>query len=182
MISTGKPEVVVPDILGDPRSQARAELEELGLEVRMREEESDEERDIVVNSDPRPATTVSVGTVITLFYSDGPEEVPNVIGMEEGRATRTLERAGFDVSVTYDTETRAERGTVLEQSPEPLSEEPSGTTVVITVSDYEEPEEEPAPTPTEEPDETPPAPTETPSDTEPPLPDDDQGGGGQSGN
>jgi beta-lactam-binding protein with PASTA domain/predicted Ser/Thr protein kinase len=170
VLSTGKPEVVVPDVLGDDRNEARNELQDLGLRVRLVEDqESDEEEGTVINSDPRPATSVSVGSLVTLFYSDGPEEVPSVLGMSQQRATTVLERAGFDVSVTFDPETRAEKGTVLEQSPEAFSEQPAGTTVVITVSSYEEPEPEPEPTPSETVTETP-TPTESPTITDPSVP------------
>ena len=159
LVSTGKPEVVVPDVLGADRADARQEVEDAGLRVRLRERESDEEADVVIDSDPRPATNVSTGTIVTLFYSDGPEEVPSVIGMMEERATRTLERAGFNVSVNFDPDTRAQKGTVLAQSPDAFTEQPSGATVVITVSSYEEPEPEPSPTETEEPED----PSESPS-------------------
>jgi serine/threonine-protein kinase len=178
LVSTGNPEVVVPDVLGASRAQARQELEDLGLRVRTEEEASDEEAGIVIDTDPRPATNVSVGSVVTLFYSDGPEEVPSVLGLSRQEATRELRRAGFEVSVSLDPETRAEKGTVLEQSPEAFTEQPAGTTVVITVSSYEEPEPEPEPepTPTETPDEEPtdeptePEPTEEPTPTVTPTP------------
>ncbi len=145
LVSTGKPEVVMPDVLGDDKDSAKEELEALDLRVRLVERESDEDAGVVIDSDPRPATNVSVGTRVTLFYSDGPEEVPSVVGMQQDRATNVLEKAGFNVNVVLDPDTRAEKGTVLEQSPEAFSEQPDGTTVTITVSDYEEP------TPTEEP-------------------------------
>ena len=84
------------------------------------------------------------------YWSDGPEEVPSVVGMTGGRGPRrVLERAGFDVDVVYDSETVAEKGQVLQQSPEAYTEQPQGTVVVITVSSYEEPSESPSPTPTE---------------------------------
>jgi len=167
LISTGNPEVVVPDVLGKGKIEARQQLEDLGLRVRLVEQDSDDEKDIVIDSDPRPATSVSTGRLVTLFYSDGPEEVPSVLGMTQRRATSVLEEAGFNVSVTYDPETRAQKGTVLEQSPEAFSEQPDGSTVVITVSSYEEPEPTPTvvPTPTETV-----SPTPGPTDTLTPTP------------
>jgi serine/threonine-protein kinase len=178
VLSSGKPEVVVPYVVGEDRATARDELVDHGLRVRERERDSDEPAGVVVATDPPPATEVSVGTRVTLFYSDGPEEVPSVVGKTESQARTILRDAGFDVSVSYDPETPAQAGTVLEQSPEAFTEAPSGTTVVITVSSYEEPEptptetvtEEPTPTPTPtpttstpSPSTTPPTPTETPS-------------------
>ncbi len=177
LISAGKPEVVVPDVLGEGREDARAELEDAQLRVKMVRRDSDEEAGTVIDTDPRPATSVAIDTLVTVFYSDGPEEVPNVVGMQQGRARQILEKAGFTVDVELDTETPAERGIVLEQSPEPGSTQDEGSTVTITVSDYEEPE--PTPSPTPEPTPTPepsPTPTVLPEPTETAAEDAESGG------
>ncbi len=169
-LSTGKPDVVVPDVLGQDKVTARQTLEDQGLKVRLVKEESDEAAGIVINSDPRPATQVSAGTLVKLYYSDGPETVPSVVGMDQSQATQVLKRHGFNVSVSYDSQTPAERGTVLEQSPQAYSEQPAGTTVLITVSSYEEqptPTQEPTPTPTQT--TTPePTPSQSPTQSESP--------------
>jgi eukaryotic-like serine/threonine-protein kinase len=168
LISSGAPEVVVPDVLGWDKQDARAELEGRQLRVRLVRRNSDEPVDTVINTDPRPAATVAVDTVVTVFWSDGPEEVPSVVGMQEGPARQAIEDAGFTVNVVYDNQTRAERGIVLSQSPEAGSTQTEGTTVTITVSAYEEQEQEPEPTPTPTPTPEPtpepePSPTESPS-------------------
>jgi eukaryotic-like serine/threonine-protein kinase len=167
LISSGAPEVVVPDVLGWDKQDARAELEGRQLRVRLVRRNSDEPVDTVINTDPRPAATVAVDTVVTVFWSDGPEEVPSVVGMQERQARQAIEDAGFTVNVVYDDETRAERGIVLSQSPEAGSTQPEGTTITITVSNYEEPAEPtPTPTPTPTPEPTPePEPTPTDSPT-----------------
>ena len=166
LISSGAPEVVVPDVLGWDKQDARAELEGRQLRVRLVRRNSDEAVDTVINTDPRPAATVAVDTVVTVFWSDGPEEVPSVVGMQEGPARQAIEGAGFTVNVVYDNQTRAQRGIVLSQSPEAGSTQTEGTTVTITVSAFEEPEPEPTPTPTPTPEPTPepePSPTESPT-------------------
>jgi eukaryotic-like serine/threonine-protein kinase len=166
LISSGAPEVVVPDVLGWDKQDARAELEGRQLRVRLVRRNSDEPVDTVINTDPRPAATVAVDTVVTVFWSDGPEEVPSVVGMQEGPARQAIEGAGFTVNVVYDNQTRAQRGIVLSQSPEAGSTQTEGTTVTITVSAYEEQEPEPTPTPTPTPEPTPepePSPTESPT-------------------
>ena len=125
--------------------------------------QSDEPRDTVVDSDPRPATSVSKGSLVTVFYAAGPKEVPSVVGLKEGAARAKLEKAGFKVDTETDTSTESQKGTVLKQSPAAFTTAPQGTTVVITVSAYEPPPSE-TPTPTPTPSETPSSsPTETPS-------------------
>jgi eukaryotic-like serine/threonine-protein kinase len=166
LISSGAPEVVVPDVLGWDKQDARAELEGRQLRVRLVRRDSDEPVDTVINTDPRPAATVAVDTVVTVFWSDGPEEVPSVVGLQESEARQAIEDAGFTVNVVYDDETRAERGIVLSQSPEAGSTQSEGTTITITVSNYEEPEPTPTPTPTPTPEPTPepePSPTDSPT-------------------
>jgi beta-lactam-binding protein with PASTA domain/predicted Ser/Thr protein kinase len=177
IVSDGKPEVVVPDVRDLDKDEARAELEERQLRVKLVRRDSDEEADTVIETDPRAATTVAIDSLVRVYFSDGPEEVPSVVGMQEERARNRIERRGFSVSVEYDTETRAEPGIVLQQSPEAGSTLSEGAAVTITVSDYEEPEPSPSPTPTpsEEPS---PTPSEEPTPTESPAlglgPDDDE--------
>jgi serine/threonine-protein kinase len=118
----------------------------------------------VIGTRPNQAESVSKGTLVTVFYSAGPHKVPNVVGMTRKHAISTLKAAGFSYSVTHDSQTPSQTGTVLAQSPQAYSRQPQGTTVVITVSSYEEPTPTPTPTPTETPTETPtPTPTETSS-------------------
>jgi eukaryotic-like serine/threonine-protein kinase len=158
-VSTGSPDVVVPYVIGKQKDEARRILEDAGLDVKLVKEKSDEPRDVVIRTDPEPAQDASKGSVVTVYYSAGPLEVPSVVGMQQERATRVLERAGFVVDVTYDSATVSEKGQVLKQSPEAYTEQPQGTRVVITVSSYEEPSPTPTPTPTPTPS---PSPTETP--------------------
>lgn len=158
-VSTGSPDVVVPYVIGKQKDEARRILEDAGLDVKLVKEKSDEPRDVVIRTDPEPAQDASKGSVVTVYYSAGPQEVPSVVGMQQERATRVLERAGFVVDVTYDSATVSEKGQVLKQSPEAYTEQPQGTRVVITVSSYEEPSPTPTPTPTPTPS---PSPTETP--------------------
>ncbi|MGZ8738013.1 MAG: Stk1 family PASTA domain-containing Ser/Thr kinase [Nocardioides sp.] len=168
-VSTGSRDVVVPYVIGKNKDEARQILKDVGLEVKLVKEKSDEPRDTVVRTDPEPAAEATKGSVVTVYYSAGPQEVPSVVGMQEDEARRVLEKAGFTVDVTYDSETVAEKGQVLRQSPEAYTEQPQGTRVLITVSSYEEPSEAPSETT------APPSPSPSPSPSEsteaPPLDD-----------
>ena len=176
VISAGSEMVTVPDVLGQSERDATAQLTELGLDVDAVEQDSDESQGIVVDTNPRPATSVEAGSTVTIYVSTGPAEVPNVVGMSEDEAVAELEDAGFEVDVSYDADTPSERGTVLSQNPGGLSTAPRGSTVSIRVSDYKEPE--PTPTPSESATPTPtPTPTVTP--TESATPSEGAGGGGQ---
>jgi beta-lactam-binding protein with PASTA domain/predicted Ser/Thr protein kinase len=173
VISAGSEMVTVPDVLGQSERDATAQLTDAGLDVDAVEQDSDEPQGTVVDSNPRPATSVEAGSTVTIYVSTGPGQVPNVVGMTEDEAVAALEDAGFEADVQYDVDTPSERGTVLSQSPSGLTEAPRGSTVSITVSDYKEPE--PSPTPSET---ATPTPTETATPTVTPSPTEDGGGQG----
>ena len=166
VISTGKPLTEVPFVIGDPRAEARAEIEAADLEVIMRETESDEPAGQVVDTDPAPGASVPIGSTVTVYFSDGPETVPDVVGLKRQRAEQLLRDAGFQVDVVESTDTDAPRGTVIRQSPAGGQPAPEGSTVTIVVSAFEEPTESPTETetesPTESPTTTPPTDFETP--------------------
>ena len=84
--------------------------------------------------DPSPGSKVADGSTVTLFFSDGPESVPDVVGKTEDQARKLIQDAGFEVSVVHDSTTEAKKGTVLDQSPKAGSKEDQGRTVTIVVS------------------------------------------------
>ncbi|GAA1905771.1 Stk1 family PASTA domain-containing Ser/Thr kinase [Nocardioides lentus] len=166
VVSNGPPEVEVPDVVGDDRADARRELREAGLRVRVETVASDEDADEVLSTDPGAGARVQEQQVVTLTVSEGPVAVPTVIGLDEASATAAIEQAGFTVRITPDPGSAEQpTGTVVDQSPDGDTTQPQGTEIVLFVSTFE-------PTPTEEP-----SPTDTPSE-----PDDSTGPGNGNGN
>jgi len=169
VVSSGKPLVEVPFVVGRPRAAAAAALREANLEVTMQESESDEPPGQVLSTDPPEGDTVPEGTLVTVFYSDGPEQVPGVVGLQRREAEQVIRDAGFEPFVTETTDTTEPRGTVIDQRPESGSQAPEGSTVTIVVSAFEEPSESPSPSPTETTPTTPPPDDETVPPTESPA-------------
>jgi eukaryotic-like serine/threonine-protein kinase len=164
-VSTGKPDVIVPYVVGQDKDTARQELVDRGLRVKLVKQQSDEDRGLVTGTDPNPAQSVSKGSLVTVFWSAGPRQVPLVVGMTEAKARATLTARGFNVQVAHDSETVATKGEVLKQNPDAGSAQKQGSTVVITVSTYVPPTQTPS---TSAPPQTPePSPTETQSATPP---------------
>ena len=159
VISSGKPLVEVPFVTGRPRSAAAATLREANLEVTMQERDSDEPAGRVLSTDPPGGNTVPEGTLVTVFYSDGPEQVPGVVGLQRREAEQVIRDAGFQPDVVEDPNSREPRGTVIRQSPAGGQDAPEGSTVTIVVSAFEEEPSE-SPSPTEPPPETTPPPDE----------------------
>jgi serine/threonine-protein kinase len=169
VLSLGKPEVEVPYVVGTLRKDARAAMLEQNLKVRFEEQDSDEPVNQVLSTDPPAGTPLAEGTTVTIVFSDGPEEVPDVRGLKQAQAERTIREAGFVPDVRVDAASVEPKGTVVDQIPVGGTAD-QNSTVTIFVSAYEEP---PAPTetptvpPTETPTETPTLPTESPT-TPPP--------------
>ncbi|KQT90878.1 protein kinase [Marmoricola sp. Leaf446] len=164
-VSLGPPQITLPDVVGDDKNEAADALRAEGVRVVLSERGSDEPADRVVEMQPPAGTDVAQDSRVTLFWSDGPEQVPEVVGLSEADARRRIEAAGFEVSVVTDSTTEAERGTVLQQAPPAGQNASAGSTVTIVVSAFERPTPTPTPTPTESP-----SPTEEPSPTEAPVP------------
>ena len=82
---TGKPQVPLPDVVGQNKDDAADQLRSEGLRVVLTERDADDPKDQVVEMQPPGGTQVADGSKVTLFWSDGPEEVPDVVGQDRGR-------------------------------------------------------------------------------------------------
>jgi serine/threonine-protein kinase len=138
-VSTGKPDQAIPDVIGDNKDSAADQLRAVGLRVRFKAADSDENKDDVIAVSPDVGTMVAANSVVTLTYSNGPKEVPNVVGKTEKQATSILEAAGFKVDSLPDNASTEPKGTVTQQSPRPGTPQNSGSTITILVSSYEPP-------------------------------------------
>lgn len=161
VVSTGKPMVQVPFVVGLSKDEARNQLRNAKLEVRFETEESDLPKGEVIRTQPAGGETVQQGNTVTVIVSDGEEKVPNVIGLQQAEAEDRIRAAKFDPQVREDNTSTEPAGTVTDQFPVDgtLAE---GSTVIIFVSVYVEPPPSPTDTPTG-------TPTSTPTDPIPPA-------------
>ena len=152
VVSSGKPDVQIPDVIGDNKDSAKDQLTALGLRVKFKAEDSDENKDDVIAVSPDVGAMVAANSVVTVTFSKGPKDVPDVVGKTEEQAIQILEDAGFKVSSLPDSASTDPKGTVTQQSPQAGTPQNAGSTITILVSTYEAP---PPITPTETPTETP---------------------------
>jgi eukaryotic-like serine/threonine-protein kinase len=147
VVSSGPKEVAVPDVKGQDQKDAVDRLREEGLSVVVRERESGEPVDTVVDQTPAAGQLVGEGSTVTLYVSNGRlKEVPDVVGLDQGEAESDLRSAGFRASVrTTPTDQPDEDGRVLSQTPAAGKDRRSGATVVITVGTFTAPDATPAP-------------------------------------
>ncbi len=160
-VSTGPEPVEVPSVVGLQRNAAAQSLRERGLKVRFEEQDSDETKGKVLAQDREAGEVVDPGTVVTIVISNGPQEVPFVVGMDKASAIRAIEGAGFKVYIVESDDTTRPEGEVIDQSTEEGQTKNQGDEIRITVSTYVEPEETESPTESDSPTES-----ESPTDDE----------------
>jgi eukaryotic-like serine/threonine-protein kinase len=159
VLSSGKPDVTIPQVVGMSFKDAKAMLEGDGLKVTRNDVEDDQPKGQVLSTNPTTGTTVASGTTVRLDVSQGPKAVPKVVGMTQDEAEQAIRAAGFKPDTADDDTSTAPAGTVTKQSPPDGTTLAQGMPVVIWVSTYSPPpppaSSEPAcPTPTTLPDGT----------------------------
>ncbi|MFE7934043.1 Stk1 family PASTA domain-containing Ser/Thr kinase [Streptomyces sp. NPDC057456] len=135
VVSKGSP-VDIPDVTGDALDDAKAELEEAGLKVKVATGQVNSEFDkgLVATQTPEEGSEAAEGDTVTLTVSKGPEmvEVPDVVGASVDDAKSLLKQSGFEVE-----EDRGLLGifgdTVKSQSVDAGDTAPKGSTITITI-------------------------------------------------
>jgi len=95
-VSSGPPQVTVPDVTGSTRSDAEAALTAAGLTVRTvtPEESSTEPAGNVIRTTPAAGESVASGSAVELAVSSGPPRVtvPNLIGKSQSDAEAAIDQ------------------------------------------------------------------------------------------
>jgi eukaryotic-like serine/threonine-protein kinase len=129
-------QVTVPNVVGKPVDQAKAELEALEFEVTTSSENSELPANQVISQDPPATTEADKGSRVRLTFSAGPEpvEVPDVVGQSQTDASRTLTEAGFLVNAVPVEDNEVDEGLVVSQDPPAGQQIAKGSQVTINVS------------------------------------------------
>jgi serine/threonine-protein kinase len=139
-ISQGAKQIAIPDVVGQSYASARSTLLGAGLQVARSDVDSTQPKDTVVGESPSAGTKVGAGTTVTLSVSRGSTAqtpVPDVTNQDEPTAKSILTGSGFKVKVTNQPVTDpSEQGIVLVQTPMGGTNAPAGSTVTITVGNY----------------------------------------------
>jgi eukaryotic-like serine/threonine-protein kinase len=134
-VSSGKPKVTIPTVVGQDRDSALRELTQAGLDVQVVEVNSEEDEGRVTAQQPKAGLVVVEGTRVRINVSKGPRpvEVPNVVGLPYDEAAAELRRKGFNVS-RVDGPSDVAKGSVFNQEPSAGTQSSKGTTVTLSVS------------------------------------------------
>jgi eukaryotic-like serine/threonine-protein kinase len=135
-VSSGPRPVSVPNVVGQAYDSAASMLQGQGFAVAKRLVDSDQPAGVVVDSDPKPGSSVAPGSSITLLVSKGPKEqqVPSVENLDVDTAKGILQDSGFKWKIVYqDTTDGSLDGVVITQDPAAATKAPPGTVVTLTV-------------------------------------------------
>src|SRR5581483_6714957 len=134
-VSTGKPKVTVPNVVGQDVSSALTALAGQGLSPQIRRIYSDKQPDTVTAQQPAAGDSVVKGTVVHINGSRGarPVPVPNVTGQPFANARSALVGQGFQVS-REDIQSDMPQGTVVAENPPAGTPVPRGTKITLSVS------------------------------------------------
>jgi serine/threonine-protein kinase len=100
-VSTGKPTVAVPVVASQSYASEQDALSAVGLGATETQSFSDiVPKGQVIGTSPAPGSTVTVGTVVSVQVSKGPDlvAIPSVSGDSVGYATQVLANRGFSVT------------------------------------------------------------------------------------
>jgi eukaryotic-like serine/threonine-protein kinase len=134
-VSTGKPRVAVPHVLGAREADALVTIRAAGLVPDPHDIFSDQPTGTVIAQEPKGGESVVRGSTVRINISKGQQNVgiPSVVGFSYSRAADELRQAGF-TAVRQDVEADEPKGTVVDQDPAPGALQPPGTRVTLSVS------------------------------------------------
>jgi eukaryotic-like serine/threonine-protein kinase len=134
-VSTGKPKVSVPGVIGKQATDAVAALTERGLKANIHQVNSAKETGTVTGQFPKAGSRLLKGEKVRINVSQGPKPVgvPPVVGSPFESAAGTLQGAGFAVA-RRDVESNDPKGTVVQMDPPANSLIAPGSTITLFVS------------------------------------------------
>jgi serine/threonine-protein kinase len=143
-VSAGPGSGEVPSANGLTAAAATKKLEKAGFQVATQKVNSSSvEEGLVVFSEPRGGDTVTNGSTVTIFVSQGPKlaKVPVLVGVQREVAVQRLSARGLSPSVSEE-ESASPKGQVIRQSPSAGTQVEPGSAVTLVVSSGEEEEAE----------------------------------------
>lgn len=96
-----RPELLVPNLVGEATEDAIEVLEDLGLQVEVLEahqsDANEAEPGSIVSQAPQSGTTLAPESVVTLRATPGSIQIPDVLGLDAATAEQELRGLGFHV-------------------------------------------------------------------------------------
>jgi len=135
--SSSTKKVAIPtDLVGQTSDAAQAELQGLNLKSQIQTETDASPVGNVIDTNPKPGTSVKTGSTVILLVSGGPAQVtlPDESGQNVTVASKALSDAGFQVQTTTASSDTVAVNDVISQTPPGNTQVAKGVTVTLTVS------------------------------------------------
>jgi beta-lactam-binding protein with PASTA domain/predicted Ser/Thr protein kinase len=134
-VSSGPPQVTVPDVTDETVDDAVQRLADANLKWSILRINSNEQADTVISQSPTQGASVDEGATVQLKVSKGPKPVavPNVIGHTFATANSELQAAGFAVR-RRTVESSQPADTVVSTDPSVGTYQAPGATITVNVS------------------------------------------------
>ncbi len=132
-----RPEMVgVPDVTGQPETEATITLQDAGFEVTAERVVNDIPEGEVIEQDPSAETEAERGSTVTITVSLGPGtvEVPRVAGLSVPDAKRALRDRGFEPDVEKRSSASVPKGKVIGSDPSQGTSLEAGSIVTLIAS------------------------------------------------
>ena len=148
-VSSGKPQVTVPDLSNLSQTDAETAIAGAGLKLGTPSQTTSTTvpAGLVVSQDPTAGTKVDKGSTVSFVVSTGSPSpspspsptaagvaVPNVYGMQSTAAASQLSAAGLTVAFRQKNNTGQEPGTVVKIKPDAGTVVPAGSTVLLVIA------------------------------------------------
>jgi eukaryotic-like serine/threonine-protein kinase len=131
-VSSGPPQVEIPQVVGLSQSKATTALTEAGFIVGTvsKSHSASIAAGQVMETTPGGDSTAVVGTSVDIVISDGKVNIPSVVGKAIGDATSTLTGPDYRLDVTTEPDTGCSGGKVTSQSKKGVK--PQGSSITLT--------------------------------------------------
>ncbi len=138
-MSIGPKIVEVPNVVDKYEAEAVADMKKKNFEVKniIYEFNSEYEKNVVYQQNPAAGTQAAEGTEVTLYVSKGKDttSVPKLLGYSLDVARDALRENNLVMgSITYDSSSTYEKGTIMKQSPTAYSVVDKNTAIDVVVS------------------------------------------------
>ena len=139
VVSSGLPQVAVPNVVGLTQTAATTAITNAGLNLGAVTTASSTTvpSGSVIGQTPSAGTQVASGSAVALVVSSGPAQVtvPNVVGLAQTAATNSMLSAGLTlISVTTTPSAIVPAGLVISQTPVAGAQVPATTSVNLVIS------------------------------------------------
>jgi eukaryotic-like serine/threonine-protein kinase len=140
VLSSGKPQVQVPNVTGQSFDQASQELTGAGFKVQRNDQPSaSEDPGTVLKQSPGAGATVDKGSTVQLAVARAPQavEVTDVTGETQSDAVQRLSKDGFEIKIVEQpVPVQDDDGHVIDQNPR-SGRHKRGSTVTLTVARFD---------------------------------------------